>query len=77
MRENEYIARAANYIQRAEAAHNEAERQAWLLLAEGWLLISRYEEKQKSRGPGRLPTKDDIRQVVAKVLKLPELIRPK
>lgn len=77
MTENEYIARAADYIQQAEAARSEPERQTWLVLAEGWLLISHYEEKQKLRGRKRLPSRDDIRQVVAKVLKLPELIRPK
>jgi hypothetical protein len=76
MREHEHITRAADYIERAEAAHNEPERQTWLLLAEGWLLISRYEERQKLRGRERLPSRDDIRQIVAKVLKLPE-IRPK
>ena len=74
MSENEFI-RAADCLHRAESTHNEAERQTWLTLAQGWLLISRYEEVPGRRSAAKLLTKDEARWVVAKVVKLPELVR--
>jgi hypothetical protein len=75
MSENEFIARAADALERAEAANNEAERQTWLVLAESWLLISRYEQEPGWRSRAKLFDRDDARRIVAKVLKLPELVR--
>jgi hypothetical protein len=76
MSENEFIARAADALERAEAANNEAERQTWLVLAESWLLISRYEQEPGWRSRAKPFNRDDARRIVAKVLKLPELVRP-
>lgn len=76
MTENGYIARAADHLRCAKAANTEQERQTWLALAEGWLLISRYEERLSSQSQAKLPNRKEIRRVVATVLKLPELVRP-
>jgi hypothetical protein len=76
MSENEFIARAADALERAETANNEAERQTWLVLAESWLLLSRYEQEPDWRSQAKLFKRDDARRVVATVLKLPGSIRP-
>ncbi len=73
MSENEFIARAADCLHRAASTQNEAERQTWLALAEGWLLMSRYEEEPGQRSVAKLLTKDEARRVVAMVARLPEL----
>ena len=76
MSENKFIACAADALERAEGANNEAERQTWLVLAEGWLLISGYEQEPGGRSRAKLFNRDDARRIIAKVLKLPELVRP-
>lgn len=76
MSENEFIARAADALERAETANNEAERQTWLVLAESWLLLSRYEQEPDWRSHAKLFKRDDARRVVATVLKRAGSLRP-
>jgi hypothetical protein len=43
---NEFIDRAAEYRRRAQGTPHEAEKRAWLMLAESWLLMFRIVERQ-------------------------------